>query len=407
MDILYFGIACGEEFEKQVTSRVKSPYTIAQNNLEKALLAGFLSNGLDNITLNCLPSLNYAILGNRLYYKKKNIEVNETLSTQTYTVVKIAFFKYLVYFFSTIYRLFKWIIKKRKVEKIVFVAVNFPPVTLPLLVLSKLFKIKVVCLFCDLSEDMYSSKRSESFSTFKKLSLPFYLSIIKYIEQGYDGYVFLTEQMNKINKNRKPYVVMEGIFNNNFSESVKIRDNTDIKKFKIVYSGSLYEIYGIKKILDVFELLNKEIFELHIYGDGEYREEVIQRGKECESIYYHGFVDRQKLFSELCDGDLLINLRDPNYEYTKYSFPSKLFEYMASTTPVLITRLEGIPNEYYNYCFDVNTYDSLEIKDKIEVVSNLTFEERNLIGTKARKFILENKSSKVQSSNIMKFLKTL
>jgi len=43
----------------------------------------------------------------------------------------------------------------------------------------------------------------------------------------------------------------------------------------------------------------------------------------------------------------------------RYSFPSKLIEYMASATPVLTTRLPGIPPEYEPYVYWIED-DSVE-----------------------------------------------
>ena len=46
-----------------------------------------------------------------------------------------------------------------------------------------------------------------------------------------------------------------------------------------------------------------------------------------------------------------MNPRFTGAEYTLYSFPSKNIEYMVSGTPVITTRLAGIPDDYYPYVF--------------------------------------------------------
>ena len=58
------------------------------------------------------------------------------------------------------------------------------------------------------------------------------------------------------------------------------------------------------------------------------------------------------------EAKLLINLRNPEDKYTKYSFPSKTFEYMVSGTPFFTTKLEGIPSEYYNYLYCIDSYET-------------------------------------------------
>ena len=41
-------------------------------------------------------------------------------------------------------------------------------------------------------------------------------------------------------------------------------------------------------------------------------------------------------------------------EFTKYSFPSKNMEYMVSGTPILTSKLPGMPKEYYDYVYLIN-----------------------------------------------------
>lgn len=61
-----------------------------------------------------------------------------------------------------------------------------------------------------------------------------------------------------------------------------------------------------------------------------------------------GFLDQTSLRSAQMNAIGLLITRDPNEDYVRYSFPSKLIEYMATGTPVITTRLPGIPEEYFN-----------------------------------------------------------
>ena len=62
----------------------------------------------------------------------------------------------------------------------------------------------------------------------------------------------------------------------------------------------------------------------------------------------------EEVVSAELEASLLINPRPTHEEFTKYSFPSKNMEYMASGTPVLTTKLPGMPADYYPYVFLVN-----------------------------------------------------
>ena len=51
------------------------------------------------------------------------------------------------------------------------------------------------------------------------------------------------------------------------------------------------------------------------------------------------------------DDSLTIDENSDDKLVAKYSFPSKNMEYMVSGTPVLTTRLPGMPMEYYPYVY--------------------------------------------------------
>lgn len=82
---------------------------------------------------------------------------------------------------------------------------------------------------------------------------------------------------------------------------------------------------------------------------------------------------------------LLVNSRFTIEEFTKYSFPSKNMEYMASGTPLLTTKLPGMPQEYYPYVF---LFDEETIDGYADAISNaLTHSESELfkLGVSAKK----------------------
>ena len=48
---------------------------------------------------------------------------------------------------------------------------------------------------------------------------------------------------------------------------------------------------------------------------------------------------------------ILVNPRTSEGEFTKYSFPSKTMEYLLAGKSVVINRIPGIPEEYFNYVY--------------------------------------------------------
>ena len=146
-----------------------------------------------------------------------------------------------------------------------------------------------------------------------------------------------------------------------------------------------------------------ESFELWLTGDGSAVDMVKEYEKKDKRIIYYGFLptydELRKIQSK---AKMMINMRDPNQPASKYCFPSKLFEYMLSGKPVLSPRLEGIPQEYYQYLIEISTISPRDIADAIIKCSLITNKEQ--YGLAGRDFIVKNKTNIKQAEKILRFL---
>ncbi|EHL68896.1 hypothetical protein HMPREF1014_04368 [Bacillus sp. 7_6_55CFAA_CT2] len=302
-----------------------------------------------------------------------------------------------------VYLTLKWGLKNFKdKEKVILTPFNYTPLSLGIYIASKLLRIKRVNIFTDLSSDIMNNNRQKEMHWIKKNVLSTYKRLVDYIEQNYDGYVLFTEPMNKkVNLSGKPYIVLEGIFNNDL-------DLSPLPKSKaIMYAGTLAFEYGVKNILDAFEQIEDNELELWLFGDGDMREYIENLAIKDKRVKYFGFKSRAEVFEYEKRATLLVNARNPVDQYTMYSFPSKTFEYMVSGTPFLTTRLKGIPQEYDKYIYSINDSDINLIKKEIETILLIPDEEINKLTQDARLFILENKNSKVQGKKVLDFLNVM
>ena len=104
---------------------------------------------------------------------------------------------------------------------------------------------------------------------------------------------------------------------------------------------------------------------------------------------------------------VLVNPRQNNEEFTKYSFPSKTMEYLSSGVPVVAYKLDGIPDEYDEYLNYVEDNSAEALANKLIEICEMTQEERNAIGSKGQKFVLENKNAIAQTKRIVEFIRGL
>ena len=102
-----------------------------------------------------------------------------------------------------------------------------------------------------------------------------------------------------------------------------------------------------------------------------------------------------------------MNPRPSRESFCKYSFPSKTIEYMASGTPVLMTRLPGVPKEYFDYVYAIEEETADGICRSLIEIFGQSEAQRARFGAAARDFVKTNKSCAAQCGRILDFLDTL
>lgn len=254
-------------------------------------------------------------------------------------------------------------------------------------------RLKTLCIITDLPEFVFRKKIfvKKSYQTLKKT----------------DTFILLTSQMaERAEIKGKPYIVLEGHVNYQMKKRSKERN---CKKKIILYAGTLEHKYGIVALCQAFVNVAKEDEELHIYGDGSCKNEVLQYSEYNNKIKFFGNVPNEEVVQAELRATLLVNPRSAAGEFTKYSFPSKTMEYMATGTPVLMYCLPGIPREYYNYLFFIDDGDPTEkIGNAIRnILDNFSELELMHFGQKAKNFVIDEKNNIIQSRKIIEFINTI
>lgn len=220
-----------------------------------------------------------------------------------------------------------------------------------------------------------------------------------------DAFLLLSSHMRDVVvRNGQPSTVVEGIFSQNPSATEAQAEGTKSLTKDIFYSGTLARRYNIMNLVDAFQSIPRDDIRLIICGDGSCRDEIVERAKSDPRIVFKGALPHDEVLSLQRESFLLVNPRTPEGDFTKYSFPSKTMEYLASGTPTLLYRLDGIPDEYYDYCFSLtdNSVDALAAKLS-EIILTPEAELRAL-GAKARQFVLDKKNPAAQCSKIRELL---
>lgn len=219
-----------------------------------------------------------------------------------------------------------------------------------------------------------------------------------------DSYALFSSYMrNKMDIGDKPWTQIEGLF----CDDVFIGKVEKETHKTILYTGNLSKRYGIMDLVKAFSRIESSDYRLWICGGGDALEEI----KECQHndrrIQYLGMLSKSEVRTLQKKATVLINPRHSADEYTKYSFPSKTMEYMASGTPTLMAHLASIPQEYESHLFFFDDESIEGMKNKIIEVCEKSQSELETFGKAASKFILEEKNEMRQAKKIVDLINSL
>jgi len=382
MQIIYVSSLTEELKMNSIIENSKKKPLQSIQKFHRLICEGIASNNIEVKTFSSIPMSRR--ISKKIIWIDKKQEVNG-VQYNYIPFINFRIIRQITTFISTIFMTIKECLNKKK-QKIFICDLLNTTISSVVLVLSKILKFKCIAIVTDLPRDI-GGKLSIS----KKVN--------QFLQNKYDAYIVLTEPMNEIvNPKNKPSIVIEGISDN----KMKNKENTIENKYKektCIYAGGLYEKYGVKNLVEAFKLLNQDDVQLHLYGAGDLEEYL--KESDDDRIKYFGVVENEKIVEEEIKATLLINPRFSNEEYTKYSFPSKNMEYMASGTPILTTKLPGMPKEYYEYIylFEEETIEGM--KNKLEQILKLSAINLNKKGKEAKEFVLKNKNNIMQARKII------
>ena len=318
-------------------------------------------------------------------------------------VSSISFSTILIYqhysIYSHVYQALKRKVNKDNYTSIIVYSINVSTIKAIIRLKKQGFKINLILIIPDFWDDMLEKP---SFRNYLKSLL---FSDVQDLYSNCDAFVLLTKQMQEKINVKRPFCIVEGMYNTDERRSCPTLKNHKVKR--LFYSGMLHEKFGVGQLVRVVHELSNDSIQLRICGYGDYIDKIKYYSQIDPRIQYLGLLKREDVLKEQYDADLLINPRTSDGDFTRYSFPSKTIEYLASGTPSIIHKLPGIPEEYYNYCFTFDSGSDEDVKKSILDALNYTPNTLLNIGVKAQRFIIEQKNAIVQTKKIIDLMNSL
>ena len=381
MNILYIGYYVDQEVFNEILQKNINDMSEARQIFEVNLLKGMHKTSNTNIDFISYVPVN------------KTVSIPKFSEIDTIKVNHIPIDKNNIISMLSAIKSFKKFLMNLGKEKltnlcVVMYAIN-PIFFLPILSLKKKYNFKLTTICSEVPA--FRRHNNALKSQIKK-------AVTMILNNHFDNYVLFSEKMSEvIDCKNKPTMVLEGIAPPIFGEPIEGKKNI------VMYAGGLAPDNNISLLIDCCKEI-KELDELWICGTGPEQEKVEQAQKDDPRIRYLGRLDNEEVRKLETQAKLLVNIRSPKERLTRYSFPSKILEYIASGSMVLSTKLAGIPEEYFDYMLCVEQDEKEEIIEKIRCCFSMDDAEYVDFCKKGQKFISEEKNYLQQSKKLIDFL---
>lgn len=397
MNILFIAQYYPEKLLPTFMKQTKVGLDFAAHNLHRALLQGFHKNNQK------VDILNAPHLGSfPPYYKTPLVPSYRSKEEHIYSFsyLNISYVKRWDIKRKMRREMFRWC-EQTEGKKIIFFY-NFTALTV-LPDLKRKFKdVKACLLVTDLPEYM-AADNSLLTRLNKKIASAFGSNDKSHFDY-IDGYVLLAPAMReRLPMEGKPWIQVEGIYNPEENDVEVAKDKEKI----ILYTGNIGRRYGIIDLLDAFDKIKSPEYRLWIRGNGETYDEIQRRIEKDKRIIYYDKMSKRELMELQKRATILVNPVHSHEEFTRFFFPSKTLEYLASKTPTLMAPLACLPQEYnsYIYFFENETVEGMS--KRIVEICEKPSDELKSFGTRASQFIMQYKTPQPQVEKILSFMKML
>ena len=381
MHYLYVGYYVEDQTFTEILNRKINNMSVARQKFEYNVIRGMHEQLGDNVSfVSYVPT-------------DGNLKIPDTSVVQGASVTHIAINKSSAVSIFAAYGALKKYLMSLGEEKlrglhIVMYAV-IPPFEQALLALKKRYGFKIVTICSEIPElRRYGSSIP---SRIKK-------KILTHYNEQFDGYVLFSDAMKEVVRvGNKPCLVMEGIGPD--IRSVPVAGKKNI----VMYAGGLAPDNNIPLLIKCCQQIDI-IDEIWICGVGPDENRIKEMAAKDARVKYFGRVPNEEVLEMESQAKVLVNFRNPDERLTRYSFPSKILEYISSGSLVMSTQLIGIPKEYFEYIVPISIEDEDMIAYELKKSLNMSDEDYLSKCKRAQMFMANNKNYNIQAERLVGFV---
>ncbi len=383
----------------------KSPYinkafSRAGNMCQHYLIKGLVNAGLrPSAVFSLRPAVSFPG-SSKLFYRSASTVLEDTVTLKFLFFINITPIKQICLGLSTIFSLLSWGWHCRHTRHRIVYAYNISvPPGLFILLGAWLTRSKCIAMIYDIGVPGETCPAT----LFNKINFWLHYKTLPF----FDGLVVITDEIAKDFAPNVPAIRVEGGIKPDLLEqyrSIAGLHSPDPAVFTMVAAGGLDEENGIREIISAFSLLIGEKYQLHIAGAGPLEDFVKTAAISDSRIHFHGFISFADVLKLYASADLLLNIRLTQRMNTRYFFPSKIMECLASGVPVITTCPGNVAEEYADFAFLLRHETPEALADLIQEVESIPSEQRLVRAKAACEYIVSHKTWDAQAKRILMFL---
>ena len=385
MKITFIGTAVDNELLKRLPDA-----SIAGNKMQLGFIYGFKKNNIEMDVVSIEPQKMWSFNFKPIFVKEKKLAEGDILiSTLSYCNVPIL--KQI-----SIKHAIKQALKKTVNDDSILIVYNTMSIfAKPVLQVAKKYSCKCGAVIADLP-----IKRKKGL--FRLIEDKRQIS---YIDR-FDFILPITKLIHTDYAPNTPSQVIEGgcfkdnpIFNNSENEN-----HTGQKR--IIFSGTINALSGLELLIKAMDYVEENII-LDIYGKGPDEQKIRHLIENKKNIIYHGFVSNSEMTILQKNADLLACPRKADNYITKYTFPSKILEYLTIGVPIISNWLPGFPIDYKDLLNIPNSESPQDWGKMINSVLNKNSSYYQQKAIFAKTYCQENKNWETQTKKVLSLISTI
>ena len=383
-------------------SRLDMNSQVAAQKLELRYIRGLIQAGCRVNSISSFPASTFPV-NKRIFFGFDFKKISQAYEISTAGFVNLPGLKLVTRLFSIVTLLVAKLLREGARPSVIIYSLHQPYV-LAGLVSKFIFRCNVYVIVPDLPLFMRTGSKTSAFIQWiKEIDSRF----LRYGSSFFDGATFICSSMRlQLPALARNSLVIDGIVDDAIEEhqleSLESCDDLRGKKI-ILYTGQLVESYGVKLLLGAIANLPND-YEVWIAGAGELRGEVERAAVKDSRLKYLGLLSPNQVGLAYARATLLINPRLLDSEFVRFSFPSKLLEYLTSGVPVLSSRLPSMEDDLIPFLSFIDELTAAGVANAIQAVCSENYTDAVRTALDARSYVYESRSANNQVAKLISIM---